>query len=114
PLPAPVLTASSPRPLLLLRSAFTPGDRSLGRRLLIGLLEAVEPPVPWVGLAHEALDLLEDPMALEVLEAVQARGVPVRISRTSLAYERRAHAPFEILEDGEWQKLAALGGATII
>lgn len=114
PLPAPVLPVSTPRPLLLLRSAFTPGDRSLGRRLLIGLLAAVEPPVPWVGLAHEALELLGDPLALEVLEAVKARGVPVRISRTSLAYERKAHEPFEVLEDEEWQRLAAQGSVTII
>lgn len=114
PLPAPVVPASAPRPLMLLRSAFVPGDRALGRRLLLGLLQAVEPPVPWVGLAHEALELLEDPLALEALEALKARGIPVRLSRESLAYDRKGPGAFEILEDEEWQVLVARGGATLL
>lgn len=114
PLPAKVVAESAPRPLLLLRSAFVPGDRALGRRLLLGLLRTVDAPVPWIGLAHEALELLEDPLALEVLEALKARGIPVRLSRESLAYERRGPGPFEVLEDEEWQSLAARGGATIL
>ena len=114
PLPAPVLPASAPRPLLLMRSAFAPGDRALGRQLLLGLLGAVEPPVPWVGLAHEALGLLEDPMAVAVLEGVKARGVPVRLSKASLAYERKTAGGFELLEDEEWQALAAQGKVTLL
>lgn len=114
PLPAPVVSLAAPRPLLVLRSAFVPGDRALGRRLLLGLLRAVEPPVPWVGLGHEALELLDDPLALEVLESLQARGIPVRLSRESLAFTRRDPGAFEILEDIEWQVLAARGGATVL
>ena len=114
PLPAHVVSGSVPKPLLILRSAFAPGDRALGRRLMLGLLKAVAPPVPWVGLAHEALELLDDPMALEVLEAIKARGVPVRLSRESLAFLRRGPGTFEVLEDGEWQDLAARGSATIL
>ena len=114
PLPAPVVPLSAPKPLLLLRSAFVPGDRALGRRLLLGLLKVVEPPVPWVGLAHEALELLDDPLALEVLDALQARGIPIRLSRESLAFMRRAPGAFGILEDEEWQALVARGSATIL
>jgi hypothetical protein len=114
PLPAQVVPTASPKPILLLRSAFAPGDRALGRRLLLGLLKAVEPPVPWVGLAHEALELLDDPLALEVLEALQARGIPIRVSRESLAFLRREPTAFEILEDSEWQTLVARGSATIL
>lgn len=114
PLHAPVLPGIAPRPVILLRSAFVPGDRALGRRLLLGLLRTVEPPVPWVGLAHEALELLDDPMALEVLTSVKERGIPVRLSRESLAFLQKTPGSFEILEDEEWQALAARGCATIL
>ena len=114
PLPAPVVSIATPKPLLLLRSAFVPGDRALGRRLLLGLLKAVEPPVPWVGLAHEALELLDDPLALEVLESIKARGIPIRLSKESLAFMRLDPGAFEILEDDEWQTLVACGSATIL
>jgi hypothetical protein len=114
PLPAPVISTAASRPLVLLRSAFAPGDRALGRRLLLGLLRTVEPPVSWLGLAHEALELLEDPLALEVLAAIQKRGISVRISRDSLAFLNKSPGPFGILEDEEWQTLAARGEATIL
>jgi hypothetical protein len=114
PLPAAVVSTTPARPLVLLKSAFAPGDRALGRRLLLGLLKAVEPPIPWVGLAHEALELLDDPLALEVLQALQAKGIPIRVSRESLTFMRRAPGGFEVLEDSEWQGLATRGGATIL
>jgi hypothetical protein len=114
PLPAPVVAAPGPKPLLVMRSAFVPGDRALGRSLLLGLLRAVVPPVPWIGLAHEALELLDDPLALEILRGVQERGVPVRLSQESLAFTRRPPGPFQLLEDAEWQTLVARGGATLL
>ncbi len=118
PLPAPpslpVVRPPAAKPLLVLKSAFVPGDRSLGRLLLLGLLRAVQPPVPWVGLAHEGLELLEDPQALEALEALKARGIPIRISRESLAYMQKGPGPFELLEDSEWQALVARGEAILL
>jgi hypothetical protein len=109
-----VTPSTTVRPLLLLRSAFVPGDRALGRRLLLGILRTVAPPTPWLALAHEALELLEDPQALEVLAGIRASGVPVRISRDSLAYMRLDPGPFEPMEDREWQSLAARGSVTLL
>jgi hypothetical protein len=114
PLPAPVISTTPAKPLVVLRSAFAPGDRALGRRLLLGLLRTLDPPVPWLGLAHEALELLGDPLALEVLAAIQKRGIPIRVSRESLAFLGKDPGPFSILEDEEWQALAARGEATIL
>jgi len=115
PLPAHVVSsAATSRPLLLLRSAFVPGDRALGRRLLLGTLRAIEPPTPWLALAHEALELLEDPQALEVLAGIRASGVPVRISKDSLTFMRLDPGPFEAMEDREWQSLAARGGLILL
>ena len=112
PLATPHLVAG-PRPVLLLRSAFAPGDRSLGRRLLLDLLRNLD-GVPWVGLAHEALELLEDPLARAVLMDLQARGLRVRISIASLAYLGADPEPFEPLEDAEWQGPAGRGELTLI
>jgi hypothetical protein len=114
PFHAPVLPGMAPRPILVLRSAFVPGDRALGRRLLLGLLQNVENPVPWVGLAHEALELLDDPVALAVLAGLKDRGIPVRVSQDSLAFLNRRPGSFETLPDEEWQSLAARGGITIL
>lgn len=102
-----------PPPVVVLRSAFTPGDRALGRRLLLGVLSRMAPGTPWVCLAHEALDLLEDPGALEILEGLEARGVGVRVSEGSRAYHRLETA-FAVLEDAIWQDLAAKGAVTVI
>ena len=104
---------AAPRPVMVLRSAFAPGDRALGRRLLLDLLRHLDAQVPWLGLAHEALDLLDDPIAREVLESIQARGLRVRVSVASLAYLGKEPDPFEALEDLEWQELAGRGELTL-
>ncbi len=118
PAPAPILspapwTPPPPRPLMLLRSAFAPGDRALGRRPLLDLLRRLE-AVPWVGLAHEALELLEDPLARSLLEELQGRGLRIRVSVASLAYTGADPEPFEALEDAEWQILAGRGEITLL
>lgn len=101
------------RPVLVLRSAFTPGDRVLGKRLLLGVLAAVPDGTPWVCLAHDALELLEDPPALEVLENLEARGINIRISETSRAYHLLA-PPFASMADEDWQRPAARGELTVL
>jgi hypothetical protein len=102
-----------PRPVLVLRSAFLPGDRVLGRRLLLGVLAAVPEGTPWVCLAHDAVELLEDPPAMEVLEGLEARGIQVRISEGSRAYHLLA-PPFASMADQDWQLLAARGELTVL
>ncbi len=113
-LEAPAPAPSGPRPLLLLRSAFAPGDRALGRQLLLGVLEHLEAGTPWVLLAHDALELLEDPRALELLRGLQARGISVRLSRGSLDYLGRSETPFEPMEDAQWQIILGKGGFTVL
>jgi hypothetical protein len=115
PAPLPVLVPQPlvPRPVMLLRSAFAPGDRALGRRLLLDLLRNLDAQVAWLGLAHEALDLLEDPISREVLQGLQARGLRIRISVASLAYLGRDGDPFEVMEDLEWQGPAGRGELTL-
>lgn len=111
--PAEAPPSGRSRPVLLLRSAFAPGDRALGRRLLLGILDRLPADTPWLGLAHEALDLLEDPAALEHLARVQARGTVVRVCEASQAY-LGLHGPgFQALPAEEWQALAA-GGELIL
>jgi hypothetical protein len=99
---------------MLLRSAFAPGDRALGRRLLLDLLRNLDTRVPWLGLAHEALELLGDPIAREVLETLQTQGLRVRISIASLAYLGCDGDPFETMEDLEWQGPAGRGELTLL
>jgi hypothetical protein len=119
PAPAQVLHPAFPepkparRPLLVLRSAFLPGDRVLGRRLLLGVLAAAAEGTPWVCLAHDALDLLEDDAAMEILEGLEARGIQVRVSEASRAYHLLA-PPFASMADEEWQFLAARGDLTVL
>jgi hypothetical protein len=108
--PAP----SAPRPVLLLRSAFAPGDRALGRRLLLDTLGQVEAGTPWLCLAHQAVELLEDPMAVGVLEALQGRGIPIHVSLASLAHGGQDPAEFTVVADAPWQKLLAQGGVTVL
>ncbi|MDR3683407.1 MAG: hypothetical protein P4L11_06740, partial [Geothrix sp.] len=81
---APPPVAPLPRPVLLLRGAFAPGDRALGRRLLLETLSHLAPGTPWLCLAHQAVELLEDPGALAILEDLRARGIPVHVSVSSL------------------------------
>ena len=102
------------RPILLLRSAFAPGDRALGRRLLLATLGRIEAGTPWLCLAHQALELLDDPVAIQVLEAVQARGVPVQVSLASLAQVDLEPGPFAIVPDEGWQRLLARGGVNVL
>jgi hypothetical protein len=69
--------------------------------------------VPWLGLALDALELLEDPPAMALLEQLQARGTPVRISRESQLFSLEP-APFDIMEDSQWQRLAGRGEITLL
>ena len=102
------------RPVLLLRSAFAPGDRALGRRLLLETLAQLDGATPWLCLAHQALELLEDPVALEVLEGVQGRGIPVHVSLASLAQNDLDPGAFAVVPDAGWQGLLARGGLTVL
>lgn len=112
-------TSSAPagpplRPVLLLRSAFAPGDRALGRRLLLETLGHLDPDTPWLCLAHQALELLEDPVAVEVLAGVQARGIPVHVSLASLAQGDADPGSFAVVPDVGWQGLLARGGLNVL
>jgi len=69
--------------------------------------------VPWLGLALDGLELLEDPQARAILEQLQARGTPVRISRESQLFALEP-AAFEIMEDSRWQRLAGRGELTVL
>ena len=109
---APV--AATPRPVLLLRSAFAPGDRALGRRLLLETLAQLEPGTPWLCLAHQAVELLEDPGAVAILEGLQERGISVRVSAPSLAHARQADGGFDLVPDADWQKLLARGLVNVL
>lgn len=102
------------RPVLLLRSAFAPGDRALGRKLLLGVLETLETGTPWVVLAHDALDLLEDPIAVECLKALQLRGIPIHLSQASLNYLGRFESPFLPMDDALWQSRLGKGELTVL
>jgi hypothetical protein len=116
PAPAPASPPPGPalRPVLLLRSAFAPGDRALGRRLLLETLGQVAPGTPWLCLAHQAVELLEDPVAVEVLDGVQARGIPVHVSLASLAQGDLDPGTFRVVPDAGWQGLLARGGLTVL
>ena len=102
------------RPVLLLRSAFAPGDRALGRRLLLETLSHLEAGTPWLCLAHQAVELLEDPGAVAILEGLKGRGIPVQVSAASLAHADQEPAGFEPVPDAEWQRLLARGGVILL
>ena len=104
----------APKPVLLLRSAFVPGDRALGRQLLLGVLATLETGTPWVLLAHDALDMLEDPSAMECLENLQHRGIPIRLSEASLVYFGRSRTPFPTMNDTQWQSKLGRGELTVL
>ena len=102
------------RPILLLRAAYAPGDRALGRRLLLETLGQVPEGTPWVCLAHQALELLEDPLALEVFRSLQSRAIAVRVSRSSLAHAGLEAGALEVVEDLTWERLLAQGEVTVL
>jgi hypothetical protein len=86
----------------------------VGRRLLLGVLRELDPQVPWVGLALEATELLEDAEGLALLRSLQARGTAVRISRECLLFPDGPEGAFETIEDSQWQRLAGKGELTIL
>ncbi len=100
-------------PVLLTRAAFTPGDRALGRQLLLGVIRNLDRGVTWVCLAHEALDLLEDPIALEAFEALRGDGLAVFASEASVAWQGGT-APFPLMKDEVWQEALGRGELTVI
>ena len=114
--PAPLASplAPVPRPVLLLRGAFAPGDRALGRRLLLETLSHLELGTPWLCLAHQAVELLDDPGAVVILEGLRARGIPIHVSVASLAHGGQEDAGFDLVPDEGWQKLLARGGVTVL
>jgi hypothetical protein len=112
--PVTVAPQATPRPVLLLRSAFAPGDRALGRRLLLETLAQLEPGTPWLCLAHQAVELLEDPGAVALLEGLQERGIAIRVSASSLAHARQENGGFNLVPDADWQKLLARGLLTVL
>ncbi len=112
---APIVPAAPLRlPVLLLRSAFAPGDRALGRRLLLETLALLEAGTPWLCLAHQAVELLEDPGALVILEGLRGRGIPVHVSAASLAHSGLGPTTFDQVSDEGWQKLLSRGGLTVL
>ena len=113
PGPAPAAAAPGRLPLLLTRSALGQGEAAAGRRALLGVLRELDPGVPWVCLALEALELLEDPLALRTLEALPKRGTQVRISRDSQIFPSVDNA-FDLMEDSQWQRLAGRGEIIIL
>ena len=116
PLPrlAPAVFHPAPKPLLLTRASLGGGNGGVGRRLLLGVLRELDPAVPWVGLALEATELLEDPEALALLNALQARGTRIRISRESLLFPDGPEGAFEVIQDSQWQRLAGKGDLTVL
>lgn len=114
PPPVTAIPQAAPRPVLLLRSAFAPGDRALGRRLLLGTLAQLEQGTPWLCLAHQAVELLEDPGAVAILEALRGRSIPVRVSALSLTHAQQGAGGFDQVQDEDWQKLLARGLITVL
>jgi hypothetical protein len=111
PAPAPAPGAKV-RPLLITCSRLGQGSQDIGRRLLLGVLRELDPAVPWVGLALDGIGLLDDPEARRLLEGLQARGTPVRISRESQLFPLEGE--FEAMEDSRWQRLAGRGEITLL
>jgi hypothetical protein len=114
PVPLTSPAAPVPRPVLLLRGAFAPGDRALGRRLLLETLAHLEPGTPWLCLAHQAVELLDDSVAVAILKDLRARGIPIHVSVASLAHGGQEDAGFDLVPDEGWQKLLVRGGVTVL
>lgn len=100
-------------PVLLTRAAFTPGDRALGRQLLLGVIRNLDRGVTWICLAHEALELMEDPMALEAIEALREDGMAVFVSEASAAWHGGG-VPFPLMKDEVWQEAMGRGELTVL
>jgi hypothetical protein len=100
-------------PVLITRAALTPGDRALGRQLLLGVLRNLDRGVAWVCLAHEALDLLEDPIAQEALERLREDGLAIFVSEASQSWRGEA-AAFPLMKDEVWQEALGKGELTLI
>jgi len=115
PLPAPAPAAPPPPParlpILLTRSAL--GQGGAGRRGLLGILRELDPGVPWLCLALDAVELLEDPQAVRLLEDLRKRGIEVRVSRESQLFPTGDGA-FELMEDSQWQRLAGRGEIIVL
>jgi hypothetical protein len=101
------------QPVLVLRSAFTPGDRALGRKLLLQTLRNLDRGVPWVCLAHEAVELLEDETAMEALHALREEGIAIFLSATSCQFYGKTMV-FPELSDDAWQAAYGRGELTIL
>ncbi len=86
----------------------------MGRRLLLATLAHLEPGTPWLCLAHQAVELLDDPGAVAILEGLRGRGIPVQVSAASLVHGGQAPMGFEQVADDDWQKLLARGGVTVL
>jgi len=114
--PIPLVSPVAPliQPVLVLRSAFAPGDRALGRRLLLETLAHLEAGTPWLCLAHQAVELLEDPGAVAILDSLKDRGIPIHVSAASLAHGGQTSAGFDLIPDDGWQKLLVRGGLTVL
>ena len=74
----------------------------------------MEAGTPWLCLAHQAVELLDDPGAVAVLADLQARGIPVRASAASLTHLGQGQGGFDAVPDEEWQRLLARGGLTLL
>jgi len=86
----------------------------MGRRLLLETLSQLEPGTPWLCLAHQAVELLDDPGAVVILEGLKGRGIPVHVSAASLAHSGQESPGFDQVSDEGWQKLLARGGVTVL
>ncbi len=100
-------------PVLVLRSAFTPGDRALGRKLLLQTLRNLDRGVPWVCLAHEAVELLDDEEAVETLHALREEGIAIFLSAVSCQFHGKAMV-FPELGDEAWQTAYGRGELTVL
>ena len=65
-------------------------------------------------LAHDALDLLDDPIALECLKGLQSRGIPIHLSKASQAYLGRFEPAFLPMDDAQWQSMLGKGELTVL
>ncbi len=114
PLPAPAVIPSGHGPLVVSREALGGGGSGLGRRLLLGTLRQLPPETPWVVLILDGLRLLEDAEGRAALAELQARGIPVRMSRESSLLVGEAGDGFEPMEDVLWQRALAGGQARLL